>query len=214
RQLTDNVAQDQGPLWSPDGQRLVYHRANARYQATTGAVIYFASALVVVQLDAGGENVIGPGQRLRSNAAWSPDGGKLAYLSSRNRDTGIYVASIDTLAERRLTTDAASNCRPAWVNGGKRIGFMSADGFCYTVSADGSDLKRLDLPGGPIRTLVWRPDGDAAAVRYAAGGPDGIHVFSMASGDVRCVSKVRGAGALRWFRSSGHLAEFPAAVAK
>lgn len=57
--------------------------------------------------------------------AWSPDGRRIAYESSRNGNTEIYVSNIDGTGEQRLTTSSSSDQAPGWSPDGRFIAFES-----------------------------------------------------------------------------------------
>src|ERR671936_241356 len=90
-----------------------------------------------------------------SSPAWSPDGQRLAFISARDDDwdlklaTDVYVLDIeDEEAPRKLT---------------------SSDGECDLVvwSPDGSRLAFLYTPG----TLDWPRHGQVAVIETEGGGP-------------------------------------------
>jgi len=49
-----------------------------------------------------------------SDAAWSPDGTKIAFVRTVRGDADIYVASADGTAVRRLTSNPGPDRDPAW----------------------------------------------------------------------------------------------------
>ena len=46
--------------------------------------------------------------------AWSPDGAKIAFGSSRDGNDEIYVMDADGSGQTRLTNDAGADSTPAW----------------------------------------------------------------------------------------------------
>lgn len=74
-------------------------------------------------------------------AAWSPDGGRIAFVSDRDGDDEIYVMNADGSGQIRLTTSAGPDLWPAWSPDGLQIAFDShRDGNIqiYVMHADGS----------------------------------------------------------------------------
>src|SRR5258708_9953489 len=55
--------------------------------------------------------------------AWSPDGTRLAFTSTRDGNSEIYVMNADGSGVTRLTTDPNRDGHPAWC--GTRIAFQS-----------------------------------------------------------------------------------------
>src|SRR5262245_20047218 len=95
-------------------------------------------------------NSNGTGQtNLTNNAAsdqlpaWSPDGNKIAFESTRDGNTSeIYVMNADGTGQTRLTHNAASDYGPVWSPDGSKIAFVS--------SRDGNDeiyVMNADSPG-------------------------------------------------------------------
>lgn len=96
-----------------------------------------------------------------SAPSWSPDGGRIAYLSNHNQDpdrdpdTQVYVAEArPTATEKQLTTpdDRAGRTRLEWSPDGKWIAFLEGDEKKYRaygmerlalVSADGASRPSL-----------------------------------------------------------------------
>ena len=88
----------------------------------------------------------------RDNAepAWSPDGRKIAFRSTRNGNRDIYVMNADGSGKRNLTRNAAWDSRPSWSPDGRKIAFVSdRDGRleAHVMNADGSGQRSLTRPG-------------------------------------------------------------------
>jgi tol-pal system beta propeller repeat protein TolB len=97
---------------------------------------------------------------------WSPDSQQIVFTRAISPRSALFRVNIETGEEFQLT-NYANDLEPYWSPDGSRIVFTtSRDGFqeLYTMSPDGSDLKRLteneglnDLQG------VYSPDGDKIA---------------------------------------------------
>ena len=97
------------------------------------------------------------------DAAWSPDGGWIAFTSERNGSADLYRMRPDGSSLERLTDSPAYDDQAAFSGDGQQIVFV-------TTRADGTaDLWTLDLrthrakaltsgPGGDYRPS-WSPDG-------------------------------------------------------
>jgi Tol biopolymer transport system component len=101
--LTDNLAKDQYPTWSPDGSGLAFES-----DRDGNTEIYV--------MDADGSN-----QRNLTNnpgwdwaPAWSPDGSGLAFESNRDGNTEIYVMDADGSNQRNLTGNPGRDSNPVW----------------------------------------------------------------------------------------------------
>ncbi len=81
-----------------------------------------------------------------SDAAWSPDGRRIAFVSDRDGLGEIYVMNADGSGQTNLTNNPADDLDPAWSPDGKRITFASerdGDYEIYVMNADGSGQTRL-----------------------------------------------------------------------
>ncbi len=119
-------------------------------------------------------------------AAWSPDGAKIAFLSDRTGEDELYL--VDQNGEgklEQLTNDGKRmRYRPVWSPDGKRIAFSDSEGKLYFINLDDKKVTQIaDEQRGLIRDQVWSPDGNFIA--YTMSGPgeqDSIHVYSVAEG--------------------------------
>jgi Tol biopolymer transport system component len=90
--------------------------------------------------------------------AWSPDGSKIAFDSSRDDPYGeIYVMNVDGSNPTRLTSNSGYDINAAWSPDSSEIAFQTdRDGNfeIYVMNADGS--KQANLTRNPAS------DGDPA----------------------------------------------------
>ena len=97
-------------------------------------------------------------------AAASPDGKTIAYqvgYYSVKQNKGhqmLYTVSADGKNVRTLTTSAASETDAAWIEGGKRIAFLTG-GQLWSMNADGSDRRQLTKSDIDIEGFKFSPDG-------------------------------------------------------
>ncbi len=114
--------------------------------------------------------------------AWSPDGTRIAFSSSRDGIGGLYLINADGSGQRNLSNDALWFDTPAWSPDGAKLAFSSVrDGIggIFVMDVDGSGVRRLT--SNPTRQLdvgpAWSPDGKQIAfvrgvVRFGrCGGP-------------------------------------------
>lgn len=95
--------------------------------------------------------------------AWSPDGQRIAFTSSRDGNNEIYVVNVDNSNLHRLTDHPANDFAPTWSPDGEKIAFLSDRGLgSVNVSlADSYPKLRMyiiDADGGPTRLLLSRPN--------------------------------------------------------
>jgi Tol biopolymer transport system component len=101
--------------------------------------------------------------------AWSPDGTKIAFVSTRDDpnpascnpcNTEIYVMDADGGNPTRLTNDPAADGSPAWSPDATKITFDSTrtgGGDIYTMNADGTNVVRLTTGSSFDRDPAWSP---------------------------------------------------------
>jgi Tol biopolymer transport system component len=161
--LTDDPAQDRGPAWSPDGQRIVFFS----YRSPVG--------LYVMSADGSNETALGPGD---SNPAWSPLGDKIAFADIdlwTVRPDGSDMTMVienkfsDRIADVGWTPDARKIVLGAY--------FVTHEGqVCdvYTINPDGSQLELL--PNAEADDVTWSPDGTKLALSPCGIAPPALYV--------------------------------------
>lgn len=116
---------------------------------------------------------ISNGDRMTAETLWamgriggataSPDGKTIAYqvgyysIKENKSHQMLYTVSADGKLQRTLTNTAASETDAAWINGGKRIAFLSK-GQLWTMNADGSDRRQLTKSDINIEGFKFSPD--------------------------------------------------------
>jgi TolB protein len=98
-----------------------------------------------------------------TDAAWSPDGTKIAFVSNRGSSSDIYIMDPEGAEEKRI----ASGAQPAWSPDGRKIAYVSGNDI-YVIEADGAGApKRLTSGQRQDRHPTWSPDGSRIAfARY------------------------------------------------
>jgi len=151
RQLTDGLAWDYFPAWSPGGTRIAF--ASER-DGNREIYVMDASGAAQTRL------TTDPLEDDRPS--WSPDGRQVLFVSNRDVDPArraaepqlyvpeIYVMNSDGSDQRNLTRNDEWDSYPVWSPDGDRIAFVSArDGNAeiYVMNADGSGTTRVtDYP--------------------------------------------------------------------
>jgi Tol biopolymer transport system component len=163
QRLTRNPAHDSvAPTWSPDGRTIAFTR---NVVGRKNGRLSFESDVYLIDADGGGErNLTQDG--MSGGAVWSPDGQRIAFMSSRDRDPGVYVMSADGGEPRLLTrepgllVDWSPLGKILLVRGVGRGHGGPAMSYIYVVNADGSGLRRLTRMAQVNFSLpVWSPDG-------------------------------------------------------
>ncbi len=96
-------------------------------------------------------------------AAWSPDGKKIAFSRSLERQSSdIFVMDADGGNQTRLTESSTFNVSPAWSPDGDKIAYFEAGPTgreIYVINADGTGRTRLTDNDSEDGWPEWSPDG-------------------------------------------------------
>ena len=118
--------------------------------------------------------------------AWSADGAKVAFSSSRSGDPEIWVVDAAGGNAHKVTSfvgpdlaptwNPRSNAQIAWVSG--RTGLPQV----YTMDADGANIQRM-TDGGYAISPSWSPNGQFLTFswnrKYGPGAPGGQDIYIM-----------------------------------
>jgi TolB protein len=186
--LTNNPALDDTPAWSPDGSKIAFvsKRPSSPYHSTEREIY-------VMNADGSGQTQLTrPASYHTPNnydPAWSPDGSKIAFVSTRDSTTGynaeIYVMNADGTGQKRLTNNPSIDDSPTWSPDGSKIAFESRTGEndnykIWVMNADGSGQpKQLTFnnayeDGYP----AWSPNGTKIAFDSNRAGVFEIYVMN------------------------------------
>jgi TolB protein len=133
--------------------------------------------------------------------AWSGDGTKLAFSSSRSGDPEIWVSDANGGNLRKLTAfhgpdvsptwNPKTNSQIAWVSG--RTGLPQI----YTMDVDGANIQRM-TDGGYAISPSWSPNGQFLAFswnrKYGPGAPGGQDIYVMDIASKRWIQLTHDAG--------------------
>lgn len=123
--------------------------------------------------------------------AWSPDGGKLAYVSFEAKKPVIYVHDLASGRRHVAANFKGSNSAPAWSPDGKRLAVvLTKDGGSqlFMVNADGSGVNRLATSPGIDTEPRFSPDGQFIYFTSDRGGSPQIYRLPAAGGSTERVT--------------------------
>jgi hypothetical protein len=108
--------------------------------------------------------------------AWSPNGTKIVFESSRDGHPELYVMNANGTNQLRLTVGGGFN--PCWSPDGAKITYDISD--IYVMNANGTN--RIALTQGTTffssRDPTWSPDGGKIAFTARRGGQEEIYVIN------------------------------------
>ena len=136
RNLTNNTAQDRQPVWSPDGEQIVFVSDRDGNEE-----IYI--------MNADGSNVHRLTNDPDSDSApvWSPDGTQIAFGTRQGRNANLAIMNADGANVRRLTDNpAVDDYGPRWSPDGTQIAFYSnrdRNMNIFVMNVDGSNVRPL-----------------------------------------------------------------------
>jgi eukaryotic-like serine/threonine-protein kinase len=123
--------------------------------------------------------------------AWSPDGTRLAYVAEVDGFRQLFVRTLASGEERRVTRGARDDIQPAWSPDGARLVFVRATADSGKLAPsdlngwyfEGGDIWSVDLGSGREVPLVsnafgpaWSPDGARLAFDASWAGPRRIWI--------------------------------------
>ncbi len=150
--ITNNQMEPYNISWSPDGKILAFRSKQGGY-----------NEIFTVNVDGSGLKQITSCTH-SSNAfpSWSPDGGKIVYVSNRN----IFCIDPGGTETTQLTLDEENKWFPKYSPDGLKIYYYSG-GDIRVMNHDGSDNTNLteDLGGGIFFSLSL----DGSKIAYAYG---------------------------------------------
>ena len=153
--LVTPVQSDAPLAWSPDGQTLAFY---GRVRDSRGLFLISPFGTEVDQVTS--ESAL--------SADWAPDGNRLAAITARMQQIGIFALDEDGSAELtrefRLSSTYDRLWTVKWSPIGERLAVVSDSAGIWTVwavSPDGETLDRLVTRDEPVAGIRWSPSGDA-----------------------------------------------------
>jgi len=165
------------PRVSPDNSRIAFATLGREGWSVRMFSLELGRPVAFPAGTAGGSN---------QSPAWSGDGSKLAFSSSRSGDSEIWVSDASGAGLRKLTSfkgpdvsptwNPRTNAQLAWVSG--RTGLPQI----YTMDLDGANVQRM-TDGGYAISPSWAPNGQFLTFswnrKYGPGAPGGQDIYVM-----------------------------------
>jgi tricorn protease len=131
-----------------------------------------------------------------SQATWSPDSQKVAYLSPRDAVNHIFLHDFAAHSDTQITNAKTADQAPKFSPDGKSLAFVRDHKELLVYDFDGKHERSLYTgflgsggPGGGAGTLAWSPDSKwIAFVRTEERGLRNIYALPAAGGTARPVT--------------------------
>jgi Tol biopolymer transport system component len=168
-----------GPVWSPDGRKLVFVKRVERGGVPCRPVGSCDSEIYVMNADGTGLRRLTRNTATDASPVWLPDG-RIGFVRSirdrngRSSRDGIYVMNADGSDQQRLTLLPRRAGAPRWSPEGEKIAFVAPAGHLgaadiFVMNTDGSDLRNVTNTVTTSFDFAWSPDGRRIA--YLEGNP-------------------------------------------
>jgi serine/threonine protein kinase/Tol biopolymer transport system component len=149
--LTRHRADDTGPAWSPDRERIAFC-------SSRGGNL----DIWVMQADGSEVRQLTDHAGIDRAPCWSPDGRKIGFVrhhSAANWD--VFTMDVDGSNQLNLTNHPGKQADPAWSPDGATIAYsFDADGTqLYLMDPDGTNPRLLSARKGSFTYPAWSPDG-------------------------------------------------------
>jgi Tol biopolymer transport system component len=163
--VTDGLADDHTPVWSPTRDDIVFLRT-----APPNHDVH----LMAVELRSGHQRQLTPtgagsGRCRASGPMWHPDGTRLLFWGRGWEGVGdrTYVVQRDGSGFADMLGMDDAVC-PSWSPDGRQVAFI-ASGRVWVISSEGEDPRVLDSPSPLPRPPVWAPDSGSVIIAVGAG---------------------------------------------
>jgi TolB protein len=186
-QITFNALDDEAPVWSPNGKRIVFQRD---FDPVRGQLDF---DIFTMRANGAHERNLTNSRGVQDfDPDWSPDGRRIAFTSERDGDGEIYTMRPNGSGVRQLTFNDQFDGDASWSPDARKIAFSSERDAVpetpfqveiYTMRADGSDQTRLTFDDLSDFLPAWSPDGRQIAFSsfrdVTPGTEDNAEIFTM-----------------------------------
>jgi dipeptidyl-peptidase-4 len=159
------VAKGASPELAPDGRAVLFVKDGQIHRALT------AQTRPVSTMDRG-ETPFIKAWGANSGPRWSPDGTKIAFVSTRTDHSFIGIYDVKTRAIKYMAPNVDRDTSPTWSHDGKRIAFIRRPGLPFGQQAQQGGTG-IGLPPGPAAQGNTPAAGRGAQGRQGGGRQGG-----------------------------------------
>src|SRR5207245_1256531 len=160
-----------------DNSKSVMARVTITAVAAAGQIAFYSPSdnggvgdIYVMNADGSGQVKLTNMTASDADPAWSPDGTKIAFNSSRDGNVEVYVLNADGSGLRNLTNNPAGDLRPAWSPDGSKIAFLRNLDI-YVMNVDGLGQVNFRINPATDDQPACAAERSRAALTSATCGP-------------------------------------------
>ena len=179
-QITDNPAFEANPIFSPDGNWILFE------SDVSGNMDIYR-----IPVAGGDAEQLTFDPAFDSYASYSSDGSQIVFESDRSGHKKLWVLILDTVGAEpsQLTTGVDDDGSPMWSPDGALVVFESnrdkgIGSDLWTVPAGGGALVRLTTTGDGEynRTADWSPDSGSVVFESSRSGSSALYTIDLLGG--------------------------------
>jgi Ca2+-binding RTX toxin-like protein len=154
--------------WSPDGTKLLVEGEND---------------LFTVDPDGGNKKRLTPSSAYDGQGSYSPDGSKIAFMSTRDGPARVWVMHADGSDAHTITSNFPGSGHPTWSPDGTQIAFTTGYRSVWITSSEGIGARHLvGNDTEPAFEPAWSPDGRTIVVSQRRQGNQEIVAVDVDTG--------------------------------
>jgi hypothetical protein len=137
------------------------------------------------------EQLTNPGVGIDTNPCWSPDGGRIVFVSTRSRGIDLYITSERGETLERLTIEGGDEKHPSWSPDGSKIAFASnrsGNWDIYTIALADKSITQITSHTESDVSPCWSSDGRKIIFCSTRSGGPQIWFKDLVSGNVQQIS--------------------------
>jgi TolB protein len=152
--------------------------------------------LYLIKLDGSVERRLTKAPGIDVSPTFSPDGSKMAFVSSRNGMPQIFIENLQTGETKRLTFSGRYNTQPSWSPAGDKIAYTTwerrGEIDIFVINSDGSNLQQITRNSGENEAPSWSPDGEMIVFSSSRQGGKKLYVMNASGENQRRLFQLEG----------------------